>query len=141
MNNKISGVKLFKNSEEKTLKQAEAGFSVYSEGVLELRKIVDKPEEYYVEGDQISFDIVLKNIGDKVITDFKLKDDMDMLGTTPYFFHGTALNEMLAKKTAKYMKKYYPNTVITCFKGKFHCENALFNPEIMIAELDKIFDK
>jgi hypothetical protein len=77
MNNKISGVKLFKNSEEKTLKQAEAGFSVYSEGVLELRKIVDKPEEYYVEGDQISFDIVLKNIGDKVITDFKLKDDLE----------------------------------------------------------------
>ena len=32
-------------------------------------------------------------------------------------------------------------TIIKCFKGKFHCENALFNPEIMISELDKIFDK
>jgi hypothetical protein len=58
-----------------------------------------------------------------------------------YFFHGTAANEMLAKKSAKYVRKYYPNTTVRCFKGKFHCENALFNPEIMIAELDKIFDK
>ena len=32
-------------------------------------------------------------------------------------------------------------TVVKCFKGKFHCENALFNPEIMIQELDKIFGK
>lgn len=48
---------------------------------------------------------------------------------------------MLAKKSAKYVRKHYLNTTVKCFKGKFHCENALFNPEIMIAELDKIFDK
>ena len=36
---------------------------------------------------------------------------------------------------------HYPNTTEKCLKGKFHCENALFNPEIMIAELDKIFYK
>ena len=50
-------------------------------------------------------------------------------------------NEILAKKSAKYVKKHHPNTTVKCFKGKFHCENALFNPEIMIVELDKIFDK
>ena len=77
MNNKSSGVKLFKHNEENSLKKAEANFSVFSEGVLELIKIVDKPEEYYVSGDEISFDIVLKNIGNKVITDFKLKDDLE----------------------------------------------------------------
>ena len=55
--------------------------------------------------------------------------------------HGTAVNEILAKKSAKYVKKHHPNTTVKCFKGKFHCENALFNPEIMIVELDKIFDK
>ena len=38
-------------------------------------------------------------------------------------------------------KKHYPNTTVKCFKGKSHCENALFHPEIMIEELDKIFDK
>lgn len=77
MNNKTSGVKLFKNSEVNTLKQAEANFSVYSEGVLALNKFVDKPEEYYVDGDSINMFIILKNVGDKTITDFKLKDDLE----------------------------------------------------------------
>lgn len=77
MNNKISEVKIFKNNEVNTLKKAEANFSVYSEGVLSLKKSVDKPEEYYVDGDSISMNIVLKNIGDKIITDFKLKDDLE----------------------------------------------------------------
>ena len=77
MNNKISEVKLFKNSEVNTLKKAEANFSVYSEGVLSLTKAVDKPEEYYVDGDSINLNIILKNIGDKIITDFKLKDDLE----------------------------------------------------------------
>lgn len=77
MNNKTSEVKLFKHDEDLSLKKAEANFSVYSEGVLEMKKIVDKPEEYYVTGDTISFDIVLKNVGDKTITDFKLKDSLE----------------------------------------------------------------
>lgn len=77
MNNKISEVKIFKNSEVNTLKKAEANFSVYSEGVLSLKKSVDKPEEYYVDGDSINLNIVLKNIGDKTITDFKLRDELE----------------------------------------------------------------
>lgn len=72
------------------------------------------------------------------IADFKLKNDISTPNTIVYFFHGTAPNEMLAKKSAKYVKKHYPSTVVKCFKSKFHCENALFNPEIMIVELDKI---
>ena len=75
------------------------------------------------------------------IANFKLSQSINTPDTVVYFFHGTAANEMLAKKSAKYVRKYYPNTTVRCFKGKFHCENALFNPEIMIAELDKIFDK
>ena len=43
---------------------------------------------------------------------------------------------MLAKKTAKYISKYYSNATIICFKGKAHCENSLFHPEVMIKELD-----
>lgn len=75
------------------------------------------------------------------IGDFKLKQNINTPNTVVYFFHGTAPNEMLAKKSAKYVKKYYPTTVVKCFKGKFHCENALFYPEIMIAELDKVFNE
>lgn len=72
------------------------------------------------------------------IADFKLKQGIGTQNTVVYFFHGTAPNEILAKKSAKYVKKHYPTTVVKGFKGKFHCENALFNPEIVIAELDKI---
>ncbi len=72
------------------------------------------------------------------IADFKLKSDIAAPNTMVYFFHGTAPNEMLAKKSAKYVRKHYPTTVVKCFKGKFHCENALFHPEIMIAELNQI---
>jgi uncharacterized repeat protein (TIGR01451 family) len=77
MNNKTSTVKIFKNHEDKSLQKAEANFSVFSEDVLEMKKIVDKPEEYYTEGDPISFTISLKNTGDKVITNFKLKDELE----------------------------------------------------------------
>lgn len=82
-------------------------------------------------------DISIENCIDG-ISNFKLKQDIDTSNTTTYFFYGTAPNEMLAKKSAKYVRKYYPTTMVKCFKGKFHCENALFNSEIMIAELDKI---
>lgn len=85
-------------------------------------------------------DITIENSIDG-IAEFKLKQDIDTPNTVVYFFHGTAPNEMLAKKSAKYLRKYYPTTVVKCFKGKFHCENALFNPEIIIDELDMFFNK
>ena len=75
----------------------------------------------------------------KSIADFKIKNDIDTPNTVPYFFYGTAMNEMLAKKSAKYLMKYYPNTVTKCFKGKAHCENSLHHPEIMIDEFNTIF--
>ena len=84
-------------------------------------------------------DVTVENSIDG-IADFKISKNINTPNTVVYFFHGTAPNEMLAKKSAKYVKQYYPTTVVNCFKGKFHCENALFNQEIMIAELDKILD-
>ena len=86
--------------------------------------------------DNMSDATVANSIGS--IAEFKLKSDIVTPNTTVYFFHGTAPNEMLAKKSAKYVRKHYPTTVIKCFRGKFHCENALFHPDIMITELDTI---
>ena len=77
MNNKTSAVKIFKNNEDKSLQKAEVKFSVFSEDVLEIKKTVDKPDEYYTEGDLISFTISIKNNGDKVINNFKLKDELE----------------------------------------------------------------
>lgn len=96
--------------------------------------------EYFLEVLDNMSDVTVGNSIDD-IADFKLSQSINTPNTVVYFFHGTAFNEMLAKKSAKYVKKYYPTTIIKCFKGKFHCENALFNPEIMITELDKIFEK
>ena len=58
-----------------------------------------------------------------------------------YFYHGTKMNEMIAKKSAKFLKKHYKLVNISCFKGKGHCENSIINPEIMIGEVKKILNK
>lgn len=98
------------------------------------------PEEYFD-----AFLQVLDNMSDTTIVncinsvgDFRLSGDIGTKDTKIYFYHGTAANEMLAKKTAKYLSKNYPGTAIKCFKGKAHCENSLFYPELMIQELDSV---
>lgn len=88
---------------------------------------------------------VLDNMTDTTITncinsiaDFRLSDNIDVKNTNIYFYHGTASNETLARKSAKYISKNYSDAIIKCFKGKAHCENALFQPEYMIKELDNV---
>ena len=88
---------------------------------------------------------VLENMTDRTVINcineiagYKLETCIDTPETSLYFFHGTGPSEMLAKKTAKYLKKHYPTTTVTCFDGKAHCENSLIHPDVMIAELDKI---
>ena len=113
------------------------------------RKTVEQATKVIISEDNLEYFLkVLDNMSDVTIensidgiADFKLSQRINTPNTVVYFFHGTAVNEILAKKSAKYVKKHHPNTTVKCFKGKFHCENALFNPEIMIVELDKIFDK
>ena len=90
---------------------------------------------------------VLDSMSDKNIINYlnewgnyKLPNNIDVFNTEIYYFHGTKMNEMLAKKSAKYLKKYYPSSNIICLKGKFHCETSIFNPNEMIKELDKIFN-
>lgn len=87
--------------------------------------------------DQMTDATVINSISG--IADFRLKTDVDTKNTQLCFFHGTAANEMLAKQSAKLLQKYYPSAMVKCFKGKFHCEDALFHPERIIAELDAIW--
>lgn len=72
------------------------------------------------------------------IGNYKLTADIDTPNTEIYYYHGTKMNELLAKKTAAYIRKKYPNSKVKCFKGKGHCEDSLLNPAIMIAELDMV---
>lgn len=48
------------------------------------------------------------------------------------FIHGTKANEVLSKKSAKLMKKYYPITQVVCFNGDAHCYKVFYQPEVWI---------
>lgn len=72
------------------------------------------------------------------IAAFQLCRSIDTPDTAVCFFHGTAMNEMLARTSAKYLKRYYPDAIIRLFPGKSHCKNALFAPQVMLAELDSL---
>ena len=111
--------------DEKTIKQA-SGTIIASDHMDDFLKVLDNMTD----------NTIVNAIN--AIADFKLNTDISTAGTKIHFFHGTALNEMLAKKSAKFLKKHYPDTTIKCFDGKSHCENTLIHPEVMIDELDKI---
>lgn len=88
---------------------------------------------------------MMDNMSDATITNYisqigsyKLPSDIDTPNTEVYYYYGTKINELLAKKTAEYIRKNYPNSKIKCFQGKGHCEDSLLNPSVMIAELDTV---
>ena len=74
----------------------------------------------------------------KGVVNYQLPDDLDSQNTRIYYFHGTKFNELIAKKTAKFISKHYKNSVVGCFKGKAHCENVLFFPQLMLKALDNV---
>ncbi len=89
---------------------------------------------------------VLDNMSDNTIINYitewgKYRLPIVKSDSNIYYFHGTKMNEMLSKKTVKCISKNYPNSNITCFKGKGHCENSIMNPKVMIKELDKILEQ
>lgn len=45
------------------------------------------------------------------------------------FIHGTRGNEILSKRAATLMRKFYPETKIICFNGAPHCYKAIYEPE------------
>jgi pimeloyl-ACP methyl ester carboxylesterase len=74
----------------------------------------------------------------KGVANYQLPDNLDTRDTRIYYFHGTKFNELISRKSAKFISKHYKNSVIKCFNGKAHCENMLFNPLLMLKELDSI---
>ena len=80
MNKKTSLVKVLKSPEAvKVLKETGTEFCVFSSDVVEFSKTIDRPNDYYVEGDEITFTIKLKNVGEKRIVNFTLKDELEEL--------------------------------------------------------------
>ena len=88
--------------------------------------------------DNISDDTIINYINE--LGNYHIKNDV-INDTKIYFYHGTKMNELLAKKSANYLKKYYPNTQIKVFKRCGHCEISIFKPLQMIRELEDILSK
>ena len=99
----------------------------------------DKLDVFLEMMDSMSDETIINYL--KAVRKYKLPNNINTPNTNVYYYYGTKINEMLAKKTAKYIKKNYPNSNIICFNGKGHCENSLLNPNEMIKELDKVFQK
>lgn len=96
----------------------------------------DKLDEFLEMMDNISDTTIINYIGQ--IGRYKLPSNINTPNTEIYYYYGTKINELLAKKTAKYIRTNYPTSKVKCFEGKGHCEDSLLNPSVMIGELDKV---
>ncbi|MBP3707941.1 MAG: alpha/beta hydrolase [Clostridia bacterium] len=96
----------------------------------------DKLDEFFEMMDNISDTTIINCIGQ--IGKYKLPSNINTPNTEVYYYYGTKINELLAKKTAKYIRKNYPTSKVKCFEGKGHCEDSILNPSVMIEELDKV---
>lgn len=113
-----------KKRDKKTLKKAEE-LLISQEHMSSFLEIIDNMTYH-------SIDECLNDIARFHITKNN-KKDIEL-----HYFYGTTINELYAKKSAKFLKKYYPNTKVTCFKGKGHCQISMLEPEKMLEILKEI---
>ena len=57
------------------------------------------------------------------------------------FIHGTRVNEMISKKSAKLIRQYYPDAQVVCFRGDAHCYKIVYEPEIWISVVKNFLNK
>lgn len=53
------------------------------------------------------------------------------------YIHGTRMNEMYSKKSAKLIQKAYPEAEVICYKGKAHIECAIYEPDKWCEDVSK----
>lgn len=88
------------------------------------------PEKYlesYLKIADLFTDKAIENIVNSVFSGGKLEGVNNR--SRILFVHGTKGNEILSKKSAKLIKKYYPAAEVVCFKGDAHCYKAIFQPK------------
>lgn len=101
--------------------------------VIENFKKYFLPEDYlenYLKIADLMTDTSIENIVNSAFKASKIEGGNHQ--TEILFLHGTKGNEVLSKKSAKQMKKYYPATKVVCFKGDAHCYKAIYQPETWI---------
>ena len=56
------------------------------------------------------------------------------------YMHGTKMNEISSKKSAKLIKKHYTNAEIVCCKGCVHCYKAIYEPNDWVSIVDNFLN-
>ena len=95
-------------------------------------------ESYLKIADRMS-DASIENMVNSVFAGGELKAPVNK--SRILFIHGTKANEVLSKKSARLMKKYYPETRIVCFKGSAHCYTMIYQPEQWIECVEKFLQE
>lgn len=57
------------------------------------------------------------------------------------YLHGTKGNEIYSKKSAKLLKKAYPEAEVICYKGKAHLECAIYEPANWCQDVWKFLER
>lgn len=112
------------------------------------KKTIKKAINTIIPKDKLKYFLqVIDNISDTTIINYvkeigfyKLSQNIITKNTKIYYYYGTKINELYAKKTSNYIKKNYSSSVIKCFIGKGHCEDSIMHPDIMINELNQVFN-
>lgn len=95
-------------------------------------------ESYLKIADRMS-DASIENMVNSVFAGGELKAPANK--SRILFIHGTKANEILSKKSARFMKKYYPETRIVCFNGCAHCYMMIYYPEQWIECVEKFLQE
>ena len=57
------------------------------------------------------------------------------------YLYGTAMNELLSKKSAKALNCYAPKAQLLCNRGDAHCRKAIFEPEKWIQIVESFLER
>lgn len=107
------------------------------EKVLESFKKQFLPEKYLDSYLKIADFMTDKSMENLVFAAFKGSMRKDVNNKSRILFiHGTRGNEVLSKKSASLMKKFYPETKVICFKGDTHCYKAIYETEKWVEVVD-----
>ncbi|MEE0930573.1 MAG: alpha/beta hydrolase [Acutalibacteraceae bacterium] len=94
-------------------------------------------DDYLKIADTMS-DETIKNIMNSV-NENRFDSSVSFDDTHLLYIHGTKINEVASKKSARLISKYYPDTDIVCCKGYMHCYKAIYEPDDWINIVDNFF--
>ena len=95
--------------------------------------------QYFLEMMDAMSDETIKS-GVTSVGHFQLPNNVKWDNIDVIYYHGTTLNEMVAKKSAKYLKKHYPQAKVVCLKGYSHGELVLRHPEQCIKLVEEFLE-